>query len=140
MGAPVGGGDQDAISDINIVPLVDIILVVLIIFMVTAPTSQSGKVEVDLPSAATGETSSEGAEPLQIVLTAEGRILVDGESVSESAVRAMAQEAANGNSQAQAVITADKNLPHGDVVKMMDTLKGAGIAKLSVSTTQALEE
>lgn len=138
MGAP-SGGDQDTISDINIVPLVDIILVVLIIFMVTAPASQSGKVEVDLPAASSSEPSS-GAEPLSVTLTAEGRIIVDAENLTDSALLAKAQDVARADASAQAIITADKSIPHGEVVKIMDILKSAGVAKLSVSTTQALEE
>ncbi len=133
------GGDQDEISDINIVPLVDIILVVLIIFMVTAPASNSAKLDVDLPSAASGE-SQEGGEPFQVVLTAEGQMLVGGELVSEHGLRTMAEEEAKKNANAAAVITADKELPYGSVVRVMDTVKAAGISKLSVSTTNALEE
>jgi biopolymer transport protein ExbD len=139
MGAPVGGGDQDAISDINIVPLVDIILVVLIIFMVTAPASQSSKMDVDLPSSSSGESSG-GGDPLQVVMTAEGRMLINGEMVSESGLRSQAMEAVRLDPNTPAIITADKNLPHGEVIKVMDTLKSSGIQKLSVSTTQGLED
>mgnify|MGYP001627427659 CR=1 FL=1 len=137
MGAPAGG-DQDAISDINIVPLVDIILVVLIIFMVTAPTSQSSQMDVDLPSSSSGEGA--GGEPFAVVITAEGRLLVNGEMQSEAGLYQLAQEAQRQDPQLAGLVTADKSVPHGDVVRVMDLLKSAGVAKLSVSTTQGLEE
>ena len=76
MAAKLSGGDEDAITDINITPLVDIILVVLIIFMVTATYIVDDSIKVNLPSASTGESTEFSSLGLQ--LTADGKLYRDG--------------------------------------------------------------
>lgn len=131
MAGKYSGGDQDAISDINVVPLVDIILVVLIIFMVTAPMIMKPSINVNLPKAASGDKTAPGG--LSITLSTDGRILLNGAESSLEAVRAAAVAELAKNADVQAVISADKDVPHGQVVAMIDLVKTVGVKKFAIS-------
>lgn len=122
---------DDAISEINVVPLVDIILVVLIIFMVTAPMFLKPTINVNLPKAASGEQTA--PSKLNIAITADGKINLNGTFVDEAAVQKAAAEEVAKNPEIQAVISADKDTPHGKVVNMLDVVKGVGIKKFAIS-------
>lgn len=126
-----GGNDNEAIADINVVPLVDIILVVLIIFMVTAPMFMKPTINVNLPKAASGDQTA--PSKLNIALTADGRINLNGSFVSEADVQAKAQEEVAKNADVQAIISADKDVPHGKVVGILDIVKGSGVKKFAIS-------
>jgi biopolymer transport protein ExbD len=122
---------DDVISDINVVPLVDIILVVLIIFMVTAPMFVKPTINVNLPKAASGDQTI--PSKLNIALTADGRINMNGSFVEEETVRTTAAEEVAKNPDVQAIISADKDVPHGKVVGILDTVKGVGVKKFAIS-------
>lgn len=130
MGAKWSDSDE-AISDINVVPLVDIILVVLIIFMVTAPMFIKPTINVNLPKAASGDQTA--PSKLNIALTADGRINMNGTFVDEAAVQQKAVDEAAKNPDVQAIISADKDVPHGRVVSVLDIVKGAGVKKFAIS-------
>lgn len=123
--------DQEVIADINVVPLVDIILVVLIIFMVTAPMFLKPTINVNLPKAASGDQTT--PSKLNISLTADGRINLNGSFVNEQAVQAKAAEELAKNADVQAIIAADKDVPHGKVVSVLDIVKGVGVKKFAIS-------
>jgi len=137
MAGPSNNSDE-AISDINIVPLVDIILVVLIIFMVASPISQQKKVNVDLPTSGYSDSNSE-TQPFQVTVNESGHIFMQGEMISENDLRNRAIEESKKNQSVEAILTADKNLSYGQVVKYMDMIKSGGINRLSISTNQTLE-
>jgi biopolymer transport protein ExbD len=124
--------DQDEpIADINVVPLVDIILVVLIIFMVTAPMIMKPNIKVNLPKAASGEQSQ--PSQLNITLAANGTLFLNGQKSNETAVRSKAQEEIKKNPDVQAIISADKDVPHGRVVGILDIVKLSGVKKFAIS-------
>jgi biopolymer transport protein ExbD len=125
------GQDNEAISDINVVPLVDIILVVLIIFMVTAPMFLKPTINVNLPKAASGDKTA--PSKLNITLTADGRINLNGTFVSEGLVKQRAMDEVAKNTEIQAIISADKDVPHGKVVEVLDIVKTAGVKKFAIS-------
>ncbi|MEK2644112.1 ExbD/TolR family protein [Bdellovibrio sp. BCCA] len=131
MAAFDSGNDNEAIADINVVPLVDIILVVLIIFMVTAPMFMKPTINVNLPKAASGDQTA--PSKLNIALTADGRINLNGSFVNEEDVRVKATEEAGKNAEVQAIISADKDVPHGKVVGVLDIVKGSGVKKFAIS-------
>jgi len=128
--------DDSIISDINIVPLVDIILVVLIIFMVTAPSLIKPSIEVNLPTA----SSSDETEPsfLQVTVSEEGRILINNIEVDAEKAFELAKIELDKNPKVQAVITADQEAYHGNVIKVMDWLKKAGVDDFAVSTDREI--
>lgn len=125
------GDPEDAISGINVVPLVDIILVVLIIFMVTAPMIMKPSINVNLPKAASGEKTT--ATQLNITISDSGSLLLNGERSDEAAIQLKSQEEVTKNPDIQAVIAADKDVPHGTVVKVIDLIKTAGVKKFAIS-------
>jgi biopolymer transport protein ExbD len=123
--------DDEAISEINVVPLVDIILVVLIIFMVTAPMIMKPSIGVNLPKAASGEQTA--PTQLTVTLTADGKTLLNGSPADDSLITAKAKEQIEKNPDAQAIISADKAVPHGSVVHIIDVVKSAGVKKFAIS-------
>ena len=135
MAAKLSGGDEDAIVDINITPFVDIILVVLIIFMVTATAIVKQSIKVNLPEAATGESTEDSS--LAIMLDAQGQLTLDGEPITEEALRTFIQaekKAAEANgSNLVCLIGADHSVSHGEVVKVIDLVKQEGVAKFAIN-------
>lgn len=118
-------------SEINVVPLVDIILVVLIIFMVTAPMIMKPSINVNLPKAASGEATT--PSKLNISISNDGKINLDGKEADDQAVLKAAQDEVLKNPDIQAIISADKDVPHGRVVGVLDIVKGAGVKKFAIS-------
>lgn len=135
MASKLGGGDDDAITDINITPFVDIILVVLIIFMVTATTIAKQAIKVSLPEAATGETTE--ATSLALMLEVNGNLLLDGEPISQNGLRNFIRaeqtriKATGGD--LVCLIAADTKVPHGDVIALIDLVKQEGVVKFALN-------
>jgi biopolymer transport protein ExbD len=117
--------DEDVISQINIIPFVDIVLVLLIIFMVTSTAIVRAALEVELPKAAAAGTSVETT--LNIVFTLEGKLMLDGSELSRTDLAATIRGEAARNPAAQAVISADKGVAYGEVVGIIDLVKLNGI-------------
>jgi biopolymer transport protein ExbD len=121
--------DDDVISGINVTPLVDITLVLLIIFMVTAKLIVSQSLPLDLPKAAKGEQ-------IQLVfgleLSAGGETFLDGKKLAnDEALLPLAREAQAKNPELRAVIKADSAVQHGRVIRVLDLLKQAGVSKIA---------
>ena len=136
MGASLGGDDDDAIVNINITPFVDIILVVLIIFMVTTTTIVKQSIKVELPEAATGESTGETTS-LAIQMQSDRTLTLDGDVITwdglRSRVRAERQRTKADNSDLICLIGADKAVPHGEVVKIIDLVRQEGVAKFAIN-------
>ena len=131
MGAKANAGG-DTISEINVVPLVDIILVVLIIFMVTAPALIKPSVEVSLPEASSGDETTPSL--LNIAITPDGQILINNEEVNEDEAKNMARAEVERNPDVQAVIIADRELQYGQIIRVMDWIKSQGVKTFAVTT------
>ncbi len=130
-----GEGDEDLISGINVTPLLDIVLVLLIIFMVTATYIVRQAIEVDLPRAANaGEAVG---TTLAVVLTREGKLYLDGVERTEDELRQRASEAAAKDPEARALISADRASLHGAVVRVIDVVKGAGVSRFAINIEKA---
>ena len=122
---------DEVMAEINVVPLVDVILVVLIIFMVTAPMIMKPSINVNLPKAASGEATT--PSKLNITIASDGKLNLDGKDVEDQEVLAKALEEVKKNPDIQAIISADKDVPHGRVVSVLDVVKGAGVKKFAIS-------
>ncbi len=130
----MGGGTRKRggiISDINVTPLVDIMLVLLIIFMLTASVIARQAIEVELPKAATGSTPP--PTTLAVTLSREGKLFLNGEAIGPNALRNAVAVAVKKDSKAQAIIAADKMTSHGRVVWVIDVVKHAGIASFAIN-------
>ena len=123
--------DDDLVSGINITPLVDVVLVLLVIFMMTAPAIYQSAIQVQLPKAKSGEASQEGT-PLQLSMTQDGTIYWDKQAVSWDELAKRLTELANPSEKA-ALISADEKTPHGQVVKLMDALRRAGLHRFALN-------
>jgi biopolymer transport protein ExbD len=132
-GNAFGGGDESGgmIVDINVTPLVDITLVLLIIFMVTATYIVSPSIKVDLPKAASG--SDQAKTTLALTLSKDHSMYLNGERSSDPAVVKFITESLPGNPDLQAVIAADTVVPHGDVVHLIDLVKRAGVHRFAIN-------
>jgi biopolymer transport protein ExbD len=130
MGASSSNGDDEGlIQGINVTPLVDVVLVLLIIFMVTAKIIVSQGMPMDLPKAASGE---EVQTIFAVELSASGETRVDSRPVpNDEAVAGLAKDARAKNKDLRAVIRADKKVEHGRVIHVLDLLKRAGVAKIA---------
>ncbi len=123
--------DDDEIVAINVTPLVDITLVLLIIFMVTANFIVKETVEVDLPRAAHTEETLKG--PLNIVLDKDAKLYLDGEEMTEEQMKSKINEQVKIDKDARAIISADQTLNYGKVMHLIDFVKGEGIAKFALN-------
>ena len=122
---------DEAIAEINVVPLVDIILVVLIIFMVTAPMIMKPSINVNLPKTASGEKTT--ATQLAITMTADGKVMLNGSMADDKMIGEKAKEEFAKNPEIQAIISADKDVAHGRVMTIIDLVKLAGVKKFAFS-------
>lgn len=129
MASTSSGEDEDIISGINVTPLVDVTLVLLIIFMVTAKIIVSQGMPMDLPQSATGEDVQ---SVFSVELTQDGKTRVDSLFVTDDeSVAQLAREAKGKSKDLRAVIRADKKVEHGRVIHVLDLLKQAGVAKIA---------
>jgi biopolymer transport protein ExbD len=120
---------QQPITGINVTPLVDITLVLLIIFMVTAKLVVSQAIPMDLPRAATG---GEVQVVYAVSVAADGALTVDGRPVANDAeLLRTARFAQQNNAELRAVLRADGAVPHARVLHAMDVLRQAGIARIA---------
>ena len=124
--------DDEGITGINVTPLVDIMLVLLIIFMVASNYIVKEAIEVNLPKAATGEEVNNENKSIALILKKDGRIFLNGElstleKIAEAS-RALAKE-----KNAQAMIAADRGTAHGEVVKMIDLIRVNGLTSFAIN-------
>ena len=133
MAGKIGSSSDDelpAISEINVTPFVDVVLVLLVIFMVTAPMLVREQMSVNLPKAESGERSA--SEQIAIVLDKEGLVHIQKKIVSFDQIESEIKTLIQANANAQAVISADQDAKHGDVVRIMDLVKKAGLTRFAI--------
>jgi biopolymer transport protein ExbD len=123
--------NDEPIAEINVVPLVDIILVVLIIFMISAPMLMKPALPIELPKGESGEILKD--ETLAIIVTQEGSLYIDGHLMSQDAFTDFVKVKVSQNPDIMATISADQNSMHGAVVKVMDRIKSLGIKKFGIT-------
>jgi biopolymer transport protein ExbD len=109
------------IAGINITPLVDVVLVLLIALMIAATEISAQNISVELPRAASGEPAK--SETLAIALDASGALFLDGKVVTEEELAARARDARKNDPDARATLAADGKVSHARVVRVMDVLR-----------------
>jgi biopolymer transport protein ExbD len=135
MAAGPLGGDEEPISAINIVPFVDIILVVLIIFMVTTPLIMKPSINVNLPKAGSGDDTT--PSELTLSISADGSVALNGKASDEATIQAFAQEMVAKRPDVQAIVSADRDVPHGRVVTIIDAVKSGGVKRFAITIDKA---
>jgi biopolymer transport protein ExbD len=123
------------ITDINVTPLVDIMLVLLIIFMLTAHLIAKQAIEVQLPKAA--QSTAVEATTLAVTLTREGRMFLNGVETTPAALRNAVQAAVSKDAKTQVIIAGDKNVSHGRVVWVLDVVKSLGVTQFAIQIDPA---
>jgi biopolymer transport protein TolR len=126
-------------AEINVVPYIDVTLVLLIIFMITTPMLQTG-VEVDLPKAESATVEQkEGVPPIVISIKKEGQYYINVDGVTDDLVQpeeinARVEAVLSNNKSPQVLINADKSIDYGSVVTVMASLKNAGVPNVGLMT------
>ena len=128
--------DDDEITGINITPMVDIILVLLVIFMVTTTTiHQLEGMEVDKPDAATGQQIKKETTQMLLVCREDGSVLIDGEPASDDAtIVATIKAKVAETPDIQSVISCDESARVGEMVRLIDLLRSNGIKRYAIAT------
>jgi biopolymer transport protein TolR len=133
MSMNVGGARGGINSEINVTPLVDVMLVLLIIMMIIAPLLQKG-VNVRLPTATNSADKPETQDQTVVGVTQDGQYWVNGVSVSDADVRTRVDDILEGKKDRILLIKADEDAPYGRVMEVMDTLRAAGIEDMGLIT------
>ena len=134
MGAMLGNGKgrRRLVAEINVTPLVDVMLVLLIIFMVTAPMMTQG-VDVDLPET-TAKPLPQKEKPVTITVTQKGAIFIDSIKGDRDLLRQQLRKMATANKNRPIFLKADRKVPYGLVVEVMADIKDSGFDKLGMIT------
>ena len=124
--------DEDGIiSDINITPMVDIILVLLVIFMVTANFLKKESININLPKVAAADANVK--ESKQVAITKDGKFFLEGRSVTESGLMDEITREAKYRPNMRVTLSADENLSYGTVSKAMGILRKCGVTRMALS-------
>ena len=133
-GKPAGRGRYRPLAEINVTPLVDVMLVLLIIFMVTAPLMTSG-VPVDLPKTSAQQLNSD-TEPLTVSINAEGKIFLQEQELQVDELVAKLQAIAENNQDRRIFVRGDKDLAYGRIMEVMGTITQGGFTKVALLAEQ----
>lgn len=125
--------DDEVISAINVTPIVDVMLVLLIIFMVTATYIVANSIPIDLPEASTGE---EVASTVVVYIAQDGVIHLDNRPMEDEVLLAALRQAQQNNTDVRAIISADRNIRHSRFVHAVDIVRQAGIARFAIDIQQ----
>ncbi|HSM15132.1 MAG TPA: protein TolR [Thermoanaerobaculia bacterium] len=134
MGAP--DGDEEVLSDINITPLVDVMLVLLIIFMITAPMLHQG-IEVALPKSEAPAIPTRASDPIVLSIRRDGLIYVKDRPVHPTKIVEALTPLLRGRSDETVFLKGDRDVPYGSVIEVLDVLHNAGIVKVGMVTERA---
>jgi len=133
-GSSFGGQDEGFFADINITPLVDVVLVLLVVFMITAPVIYQSAIKVQLPKAKSGD--SQEKSPFQFSITKDGQLALGSEKISDwNVLPDRIKKLATGKNLADevAMISADQASSHGQVIKLMDILRQNGLTRFGLT-------
>jgi biopolymer transport protein ExbD len=123
------------IVGINVTPMVDVVLVLLVIMMVSATYIVAQSLKVELPKSAS--VDEQVASPTAVTVTKDKKLLFNQQPVTEAELRAKLKAASAGNPDLNLIVSADKDTPHGDVVHVIDLAKLEGIAKFAINVEHA---
>ena len=138
MASSFDPNESDGITDINITPFVDVVLVLLVIFMVTAPMMVKESMNIKLPKGKSTEKTN--VKTFAVGISKSGQILLDGELVDLTLLYERAIKLKKENSNLQLLISADKESMHGDVIKVLDQVKLAGITNFAFQIEKIKDE
>ncbi len=125
-------GGHRAMSDINVTPFVDVMLVLLIVFMVAAPLLTSG-VAVDLPQSEAKAIPDEDNKPIEVTLSKDGKVYIGDTEFAEDKLKFQLQAMSEGHKEPPRIyVRADTGIEYGRVMKIIGTINGAGFSKVAL--------
>lgn len=141
-GRPARGGQRGAsrpvpMAEINIIPLVDVILVLLIIFMATTAFVKETGLKMNLPTAQTGQSAKETERDLTIALAQNGAITLDGQPTNEAALAVALKARVQQNPRTHVVIKGDEKIAYERIVRIMDLARQSGLTSVALGTRQS---
>jgi len=139
MAGKIGGGDDEPIVDINITPFVDVVLVLLVIFMVTAHFIVNKGMKLELPKAVTAE-QLQNQKTFNISINKDGEFMLDGKMVTIDQLKSAARDAIQSKVKVVAMISADKSALYNSVVVAMDTLRSEGVSDFALQLDPATQK
>ncbi len=131
-----GRGNHRAMAEINVTPMVDVMLVLLIIFMVAAPLLTAG-VPVDLPDSDAKAMSDEDNKPIEVSLSKDGKMFVGETEVTDDRMITILRSMTNNDAERRIYIRADQGLDYGRVMKILGGINGAGFKKVALISENA---
>ena len=123
--------DDEGINEINVTPLVDVMLVLLVIFMVASVYIVKESIEIELPKAATATDTVETT--VSIVMDRNRELYLNGEAISENSLASAIQQQAAKDASTQAIIAADHAVSHGDVIRLIDVVRSNGLERFALN-------
>ena len=129
------GSERPVMSQINVTPFVDVMLVLLVIFMITAPMMQQG-MQVNLPKTE-AKAMNVKDEPIIVTVDKSGRAFLDKGEVPQGELKARLTALFATKSKKEVFLKADRDVPYGDVIRTMAEIKGAGVERLGMLTEPA---
>lgn len=134
-GGTQGGSDDEIITAINVTPLVDVVLVLLIILMVTATAIVSKTIPMELPEAKSGEST--GGETLAVSIDEKGAVFLNREPIEKDALRTKVEAMRKDDPELKAVIAADGRIEHARVIEIIDLLRNADVKRFAINVRPA---
>ncbi len=135
MGASVKFDDDEGMNDINVTPLVDVMLVLLIIFLVASVYIVKEAIEVELPKAA--ESSEVVETTLSVVVDRNGSLYLNGKPTNEKTIADLCKATSVKNPNAQVIIAADNRVEYGNVIKVIDLVRSNGLERFAINVKPA---
>ena len=126
--------DNKAIAEINIIPFVDIILVILILFMVTAPFINKTGFSLNLPESSSAKPVK--SSKVHILIQPDGRVLLNGADFSLDTINQKLEAGEITKDNTHVIISADKDVTHGTVISVINSVKSVGLSKVAITTKQ----
>ncbi|HMV41940.1 MAG TPA: biopolymer transporter ExbD [Leptospiraceae bacterium] len=124
-------GDDDEIGNINITPMVDVILVLLVIFMVTANFLKKESININLPKVQAADPNV--AQSVQVAITRDGKILLEGQSTDEEKLFRTLERDSKLRPNMRITLSADEHLAYGTITKLMGLIRKAGVTRIALS-------
>ena len=136
MGAGAPKEDDGIITDINITPMVDIMLVLLIIFMVTANFLKKDSININLPKVAAADSNVR--ESTQVAMSKDGKFYLDGRVVTESYLVQSLTKEAKYRPNLRVTLSADESISYGSVSRLMGRMRKGGVTKIALSVNKGV--
>ena len=131
MAMAAGSNEDEVIDGINITPMVDVILVLLVIFMVTANFLKKESININLPKVQAADPNV--SQSVQVALTRDGKILLEGQTITEEKLISTLERDIKFRPNMRLTLSADEKLAYGTIMKLMGVIRKSGVSSVALS-------